>query len=266
MDLQVTGNCTGIAVASNLRGSSDPEASTIDLRRLTWCDASGLVGITCLVQHLIEGTRAVRVVGPTNVEVGRYLARMRLGSVLSALGASHDLPLVHEHASTTLVELSEFDGAAGATELANMAYDHVVGADPLLADALFTGLAETAENVHEHSGRVSGFAAAQRYSDGRLTFSVGDSGIGMLGSLSKVGVTTHEQALRVGLRRGGTGSGDIGRGHGLPSVVDHTCAQGGQLTVISGDAALTIRADQRPASSSSSKAFPGTLIAGVIPR
>lgn len=242
------------------------EEPRVDLETTTWCDSSGLVAVACVVQYLMEHEGEAQVIAPANSEISHYIARMRLGSVLSALGAKHNIPYVREHAASSLVELTEFDGAAGATALANMAYDHAYEQDPIAADALLAGLGETAENVHEHSGRVSGFAAAQRYRDGRLNFAVGDSGIGLLGSLRAVGVRTDEQAVQVALLRGGTGSGDVGRGHGLPSVREQVCELGGVLTVVSGGAMLSARAFRAASLRALPVQFPGTLIAGVIPR
>lgn len=104
---------------------------------------------------------------PSRAEVARYLARMRLGSVLAAMGAEHDLPDVREHdRSESLLELTRFEGSRGAGELAAMIYATVEPFDSAAAAAFHDGVAEAGENVVRHSQRRQGFVAAQKWYGG----------------------------------------------------------------------------------------------------
>jgi hypothetical protein len=232
---------------------------------MRFCEPLGLVAVAAFAERAIsEGNRVV-VVSPDDVHVSNYLSRMRLGTVLAALGVEHDLPIVREHdAGLALFELTSFDGARGAGALAAIVHQAVEVYDPDAANVLYDGLCEAGQNVPHHSGRKRGFLAAQRTNEGsRLLFAVSDSGRGMLSTLRTRGAVTDADAVRLALEPRVSRMRDRSRGVGLPDLLDEITALDGNLHVISGRASVTARGNQRWYSHGT-RSFPGTVVQGLI--
>jgi hypothetical protein len=263
-DLVVAGTCGG-SFLNALRDQAVPWQTTLDLSRMTFCEPIGLVGIAAVAERALA--RGARVVAkrPIDSNVARYLARMRLGAVLAALGAEHDLPYVDEHeVGDALLELTAFDGARGAGALAAHVHDIVErrhGLGP--ASALYDGLCEAGQNVEHHSERSRGFVAAQKYGDDRLMFAVGDSGVGLLATLRQRGATDDRGALERALTPGVSRMTDSARGNGLPDMIDHLHVMRGRLAVVSGQVSVIARGRQRWYHDAR-RPFAGTLLQGTV--
>lgn len=259
------------AVLAGLRAPEavDDWASTIDLAGLAWAEPVVLVGIACLVEAEVRAGRAVFVERPKNRSVANYLARMRLGNLLTTLGAHHDLPVVLSRDSRTLLELRLFNGSRGAEALAKLVDREVRRVDQQAAEALWEGICETGQNVEQHSGQRFGFVAAQRYkasrrgAKARFMFAVGDSGQGMLSSLATLGAQDSVHAIRLALRPGASEMADPARGTGLPDINEYLRGLGGGLSIVSGNAMMRTHAPRRRAWSGAHH-FPGTLVQGEI--
>ncbi|MDP9396832.1 MAG: hypothetical protein M3P96_02955 [Actinomycetota bacterium] len=265
MDLVVDGECGSQRFLVYLQPQSVPWRVTIDLRGLTWCEPVGLVGIAAFAERYLLRDDRVVVIRPRDDSRARYLARMRLGSVLEALGAEHDLPTVRERQlSDALLELTPFDGARGAGSLAAHVHGVVSQYDIEAANALHSGLCEAGQNVAHHSGRQRGFLAAQRTHNGRrLLFAVGDSGRGMRYTLRERGAKSDRDALLLALRRGVSRCSDVGRGVGLPDVLELVLGLSGSLHLASGGACVTVR-DGRFTMGRADRHFRGTLLQGLV--
>lgn len=243
-------------------------ASRVDLSAMQWCEPATLVGIACFVEGELRRGQFVHVVTPTNRSVANYLARMRLGHVLSSLGAVHELPSVSARAADSLLELRIFNGSRGAEQLGRLVDKEVRGSDSTAAGALMEGICETGQNVEQHSGQRFGFIAAQRYRAGprqprRFVFAVGDSGHGLLHTLRGQGATTSSDAVRMALAPGISETGDPARGSGLPSIRAYLCELGGGLELLSGDAGVASDSERQDSWSAAS-ALQGTLVQGTI--
>ena len=257
-------DCTIASILDHTTPASDP---TVDMSSVSWCDVSGLVGLASVVDRARRRGRRVVVVAPKNRSVANYLAVMRLGEVLDELGAHHDLPSVRSHGAETILPLQRFGGAADASHLATHVFDTVYPVDSDVAAALYTGLCEAGENVEDHSGQGGGYVAAQRYDrDGRFWFAVGDSGYGMRRTLGLSRHEAHETAIRSALQDGVTGSGDAGRGNGLPDIARSIGKLRGNLLIASGDASVIRR--RRPGEVTARThvgRLGGTVLRGLVP-
>jgi hypothetical protein len=127
-----------------------------------------------------------------------------------------------------------------------------------------TRICEAGQNVAHHSGNDRGFFAAQATHGGsQLLFAVGDSGRGMRATLEARGATSDADALRLGLTPKVTGTGDPGRGRGLPDVAAQLVGTGGQLHVLPGNATLTVTSRAR-SRTAASFGYTGTLLQGTV--
>jgi hypothetical protein len=243
--------------------------SRLDLTAMTWCEPAVLVGLACLVEAEVRRGQYVTVERPKNRGVANYLARMRLGQQLTALGADHNLPVVDERDANTLLELRMFNGSRGAERLARLVDAEVRGIDKDTANALWEGICETGQNVEQHSGLRYGFVAAQVYRATRRSrrrrfmFAVGDSGRGMLETLGTRGATDAADALRMALRPGLSESDDPARGTGLPDINAYLRDLGGGLELVSGNAGLATQPPRRRSWRSQIQ-FTGTVVQGHI--
>lgn len=267
VDMRGPGRLRADTILQRLVEPAEDWLTTLDLRRIGFCEPIGLVAIACLVERQTAQGNAVMVHAPREASVANYLARMRLDRWLTALGAVHDLPSVTEHDTDDhVLELQSFDGARGAERAAEHLHGTIERTDPTAAGALFDAICETGANVAQHSGLRRGFAAAQRYvRSGRVevAFSVGDAGVGMRASLSRYRTTTHAEAIRLGLQDGTSELQDVGRGNGLPDVVRLLAGLRGYVDLVSGDARVRARGG-RTWATEHRRAFAGTLIQGTV--
>ncbi len=266
LDLEIHGSYEAGSLLQSLRPRESRRRVSLDLGGMTFCEPIGLVGIASAAEGALRAGLRVIVLKPRSDHVARYLARMRLGRVLSSLGAEHDLPLVREHRlQYPLLELTHFDGSRGAGVLAAMVHAALEGDDLEAANALHEGLSETGQNVAQHTPLQRGYIAAQRtYGGHRLLFAVGDSGPGMLETLRVRGATTDQVALQLALTRGVSSKEARGRGAGLPDVVDHLRMRSGSLHIVSGAAAVTASGPVRRAWTSGALPWPGTVLQGAL--
>src|SRR4051794_21042812 len=155
------GTANGRAVLGAVQPAASERFHTLDLSRMTFCEPIALVAIACRVEASASAGHSVIVQAPSDRGVANYLARMRLGYWLSALGAMHDLPTVRERPHPdALIELTSFDGARGAEQLARLVHRAAsrVATGNAAPNVLFDAISEAGDNVETHSGRRRGFA------------------------------------------------------------------------------------------------------------
>lgn len=267
IELTASGTLGAPGFVRHLHARSRRRVIVLDLAHVAFCEPLGLVAVAALADRgRREGDRVI-VRAPRDGNVANYLARMRLGSVLSTLGADHDLPYVREHdVGDHLFELTSFEGTRGAGALAAMLHQAVESVDVAAANALHDGVAELGQNVDQHSGQRRGFIAAQRTHLGRrLYFAVGDSGRGMLANLGRKGLAANDrEALREALRPGISSRRSVSRGAGLPDVLDNVSTLGGHLHILSGSASVTAIHGRRWYGGGQEVAYPGTAVQGWV--
>lgn len=217
----------------------------VDLRDAVFVDCLGLVTIAAAVQRAVFDGQTVDFVPPVDPQCSRWLSRMGLRAQLQTAGVDSHLPVVRAHPSRDrLLELQAFgdgggaDGSAAADELAEQVFRLFSDDDQELSKALYRAVIEVADNVLGHSERTVGFVALQVYPTlGEVAFAISDSGVGLAATLAAVThVVDDGHAVSLAAQRHVSRTRQIGRGRGLPSVVDAACATGGRVTLWSGAA------------------------------
>ncbi len=247
----------------------------VDLLPLRFVAPCGLVALACEIEHHVALGENVDFHRPESVDAANCLSTMNLGTILEEWWGIRDAlsPVRRRDLSGRILELRRYenqDGADELTEIVEQRLSHCLL--PREAQPVMKAVRALATNAVEHSGTGVGYFAAQVYEPGRLSarvdFAVGDWGQGIRHSL---GGTTHtspsevsaiERAVRTGVSRYGP---DPTRGTGLPfAVFDKAVARGGQITVRSGNGAVSFfpgggrfrrRISPRP----------GVLVSGSIP-
>jgi hypothetical protein len=245
----------------SLRASRDPAVLRLDLRAAAWVEPIGLVMLAALAERQAAEGERVSLRGPASPNIARYLARMRLGTVLDALGQEHDLPPVREWDTGELVELRRFSGEDEPDELGKMVFAKT-SADLRVARALHQSIAELGTNVPEHAGVRHGYVAAQTTYNGTVVqFAVGDAGVGVAAGFASK--PTDAQALQDVLT-GVSRRPERGRGRGLAKTQKLVIGLGGSLHMLSGTAHRTHAGHGRTYGGATSL-YPGTLLQGTFP-
>lgn len=243
-------------------GTADP--LVLDLSEAAFVEPFGLVGVAVLAERAVNSGRQVTFVPPANASVRNYLSRMRLGQVLGDLGITHGLPVVHANPlQTELLELQKFSGQGGGEAVATLVYDKLeaVGADSMVRQTLFEAICEVAGNVDFHAKITHGYVAAQTTHQGqKVLFSIADSGQGLRASLSAVRqITDDAEAIDLAVSEEVSGTGETGRGQGLPTVVGTSVGLNGVVHIASGNA-KTLHTRTNVIKSVTPGSFPGTAI------
>lgn len=241
MDFTTTtgGRLVGASIHRSLH-PGDPTSgwSVINLRNLQWIDPAGLVALAVFAEAQADIGRPPYLYGPEDLSRARYLSRMHVGEVITDLGGVHDLPQTTEwDQEGKLLELQRFDGRQAAEALGRLVHERID--DPHLAHAMHASICEIGINVPEHSGRDHGYiAAVTTYRASRMSFAVGDAGVGVLEPLLPLGFGAHSEVLRALLEVGVTRTGQAGRGRGIISTRGLVNARGGQVFMASGAASV----------------------------
>jgi hypothetical protein len=245
----------------------------LDLSSYTFVTVHGLVGAACLLQGYHDEGTPLEFTPPISEDVGRYLSRMRLGSIVDEtcgwpLG-SLDLPAVRAHPrDDVLVELRRFYSERDLEGLGDLLWQRLEGKiDSGSLNALFNSLLELGANVVQHSECESGFVAAQSYGvgtgDERIDLALGDAGVGIPATMTRYQPPTDLDAVELAMQRDYSGTGEPGRGQGLAEVLDLASALGGNLQCHSGRGRRF--ANRHRATSTVASQLPGTLVSVRIP-
>ena len=224
---------------------------TIDLRGTTWVDAYALVALACHIHETASRHVPVRFLPPRNANVGRYLTRMGLGTVLTEVGAQIDGRMQsvfrRRNLGDRLVELQAY-----ATELEMYALCQVVqntvaaGLDRNQQLAIWWTTGEAGGNALEHSLTAHGpFMAAQHYrKTHELVIGIGDTGQGLRSALHRHAPPTDSAAIDLAVTPGVSGTDDPARGRGLEYFIDGVLNLGGTATIRTGGALHLISRDR----------------------
>lgn len=222
----------------------------IDLTRVTFIDAYGLVGLACYIAAAAGEGLAVQLRLPVSEELQTYLARMHLGEVLDRYDVRLDgsLPEVRElDRRDSLIELHSFRDVHGSDQLAAFIWDRLLGrADNEVVTQLYEATGELGAERRRACGIARGrLVAAQLYQRGqpgeRAIVAVGDVGVGIRESLHELyGPMTDGEAIDRAIQRDVSRIPDPGRGQGLASVVEGARALGGTVRIRTGEASRGI--------------------------
>jgi hypothetical protein len=232
---------------------------------LAWVPPSAMVAAAAQAHRARDEGVPFALEGPVAGEPAHYAARMRLGRVLTELGATHDLPAVREHdRQEDLIEVIRIDSVSAVDRLARMVHRKVLPRGAELAGALHRSVAEVGENVMDHSGTV-GYLAAQTLPRRReLLIAIADAGVGVLATLAHRGVTTHEDAIALATQERVSRYDEPDRGRGLPSALRLIGGEAGSLYIASGTAAIRHFPSTRRYSAVDGE-YRGTIVEARIP-
>ncbi len=106
-------------------------------------------------------------------------------------------------------------------------------------------ITELLANANDHAKSVRGFWICARARGSEIRICVADSGIGIRASLINSGkyekTMTHARAVELALREGVTARQGVTGGLGLKRIAAYVKSGGGALTIISGDARISVR-------------------------
>jgi hypothetical protein len=238
---------------------------TVDLGDLDWVTPTTMVAVAAQAQRAAAAGQPFAVRAPRGTEPASYAARMRLGRVLTSLGAAHDLPAGRERDQRdNLVELTAITTESDAARLAALVFAKLDPHDPDLARALHRSIGEVGVNVPDHAGAI-GFMAAQTMPRRRsLLVAVADAGIGLLATLAARGARDHEEAIEYATRPAVSQYDDPTRGGGLPTTLRLIGDVGGSVYIASGTASIRHHARTRRFLRAD-LAYPGTIVEARIP-
>ncbi|TSD62173.1 sensor histidine kinase [Aeromicrobium piscarium] len=250
-----------LQVTAQRAGSLD--TVTIDLSDASFVTPYGLVFIAVHAEHISRAGRRPLVIAPHDPHVARYIARMKLGGVIEGLGGTHDLPAVRHHdVGDRLLELQRVSDSARTDALAENVHDRLHPADRRAASAMHQSICEIGQNVFQHSGQPHGYIAAQSYDGNRVSFAIGDGGVGLRRSLEPFRHFTDDLDVIDAVLHGGvTSTGKAGRGHGIAHTRGLIAARGGTLTVHTEETVRTVSSSHQTLAR---RPMSGTLICGDI--
>lgn len=269
--LTVIGSFNSWGIAGALQAQAGTGPVVIDLTETTFVEPCGLVTIAALADRAVREGSEVIFKTPNSFQVRNYLSRMGMTKVLDDLGITHNLPVVNINPLPgDLLELRRFSSQFDGEELAKLVFEKVAtsGADAQVPDALHASLCELAANVTTHAQVEHGYAAAQTFGKGnsqRITFAVADGGQGVEAAISSAHSPKDAgEALGLAIKQGVSGTGEPGRGTGLPDVVESTISLGGSFFLMSGSAKLITTSANSVTCENTVSVYPGTLIQAEI--
>ncbi|MBF4568768.1 hypothetical protein ITJ57_08285 [Plantibacter sp. VKM Ac-2880] len=241
----------------------------LNLERVRFATPEGIVAMVTKLEKIARSGTSVLVSAPTSDNVSNYLARAHVPHILDGLDIRHGFGSVREwHQGNQLIELQMFSSSSEVHALATSvhAFAEPHGAD--IAAQLFSAVCEAGENVSFHAETTHGYVMAQYFPNrGDFGFAIGDSGVGFLGSLSRIGATDHDSALAMAVAPGVSATGERNRGYGLSSIRDNVSGLGGSFKIFGGNRKLSFGSGCAPTGSKG--AFvgvqAGSLVSCVLP-
>jgi len=263
---------------SRFEDALDTNASSCDLRPLTFVDAYGLVGTACALQAALSDTPSLPIYPPDNTGAGNHLVAMGFRDFLLGAGRSLDLPSSPAFdASSVVVPLQSTTDSGGAQALSHLLWaqlqNHV---DPQVLGAIAESVWEMVGNALEHSGsealimgqvyRADRGGESPDHAD-RVQIVIGDTGRGIRGSFVATGVREPKddlEAINLALEYlVSSVRDDPGRGQGLHTTMEQVLGLGGQMIVRSGAARVSLDTNIRR--EEPVEPLPGVIVALSFP-
>ena len=262
----------------------DGELVVLDLRTVEFVEPAGLCGLAALLEYLITRCEEVNL-ALAGRDVPAYLERMNFFRLFGGrVRTNVDVASLEErrrHNPGTLQELVNFHTEQQIPGIIERISEILENQGYRLKErvAICSVLSEVCANAAEHGASPFGaYAAVQAYhhivSGARrrgeeVLLAIADGGVGVRQTLSRnpkydEHTTTDNDALRLALEMGVSGSGEIGRGGGLALVARIAADSGGSLSLRSGTGRVTVYEDRK--NSRNVPQFPGTFVRVSLPR
>lgn len=200
----------------------------VDASALSFVTPTFILRLRAFVDYNLSLGREIVVLAPSNQEVANYLSRMGIGSGLPS-EVFPDLPTVRRRdQSAVLVPITRLhtpnDVEVTGDELYRLFQGHADDDVAVFADALQEAFTELCNNAVEHGENPLGcYLAAQRYQGGRpkTMLTIADLGIGVPAHMRQVfDDSSDRRLLRKALEEEVSGTGNLERGNGIPSVLE----------------------------------------------
>jgi hypothetical protein len=275
-------------------GSLDPAFSTathlngepvvLDLRTVEFVEPAGLCGLAALLEYLIPRCEEVNL-ALAGRDVPAYLERMNFFRLFGGrVRTNADVASLEErrrHNPGTLQELVNFHTEQEIPGIIERISEILENQGYRLKErvAICSVLSEVCANAAEHGASTFGaYAAVQAYHHivsgprrrgEEVLLAIADGGVGVRETLARnpryaEHTTTDNDALRLALEMGVSGTGELGRGGGLALVAQIAARSGGSLSLRSGTGRVTVYESRK--NSRNVPQFPGTLVRVSLPR
>jgi hypothetical protein len=262
----------------------DGESVVLDLRTVEFVEPAGLCGLAALLEYLTPRCEEVNL-ALAGRDVPAYLERMDFFRLFGGrVRTNVDVASLEErrrHNPGTLQELINFHTEQEIPEIIERISEILENQGYRLKErvAICSVLSEVCANAAEHGASSFGaYAAVQAYHHivsgprrrgEEVLIAIADGGVGVRETLSRnpkyaEHTTTDNDALRLALEMGVSGTGEIGRGGGLALVARIAAGVGGSLSLRSGTGRVTVYEDRK--NSRNVPRFPGTFVRVSLPR
>jgi hypothetical protein len=262
----------------------DGESVVLDLRTVEFVEPAGLCGLAALLEYLTPRCEEVNL-ALAGRDVPAYLERMDFFRLFGGrVRTNVDVASLEErrrHNPGTLQELINFYTEQEIPGIIERISEILENQGYRLKErvAICSVLSEVCANAAEHGASSFGaYAAVQAYHHivsgprrrgEEVLIAIADGGVGVRETLSRnpkyaEHTTTDNDALRLALEMGVSGTGEIGRGGGLALVARIAADSGGSLSLRSGTGRVTVYEDRK--SSRNVPRFPGTFVRVSLPR
>ena len=268
------------AVATQIDG----EPVVLDLRTVEFVEPAGLCALAALLEYLVPRCEEVNL-ALAGRDVPAYLERMNFFRLFGGrVRTNADVASLEErrrHNPGTLQELVNFHTEGEIPGIIERISEILENQGYRLKErvAICSVLSEVCSNAAEHGASSFGaYAAVQAYHHivsgprrrgEEVLIAIADGGVGVRDTLSRnkdyaEHTTTDNDALRLALEMGVSGTGEIGRGGGLALVARIAASSGGSLSLRSGTGRVTVYENRK--NSRNVPQFPGTFVRVSLPR
>jgi histidine kinase/DNA gyrase B/HSP90-like ATPase len=262
----------------------DGEPVVLDLRTVEFVEPAGLCGLAALLEYLIPRCEEVNL-ALAGRDVPAYLERMNFFRLFGGrVRTNADVASLEErrrHNPGTLQELVNFHTEQEIPGIIERISEILENQGYRLKErvAICSVLSEVCANAAEHGASTFGaYAAVQAYHHivsgprrrgEEVLVAIADGGVGVRETLSRnpryaEHTITDNDALRLALEMGVSGTGELGRGGGLALVAQIAARSGGSLSLRSGTGRVTVYESRK--NSRNVPPFPGTFVRVSLPR
>ncbi len=256
----------------------------VNLRPVEFVEPAGLCGLAALLEYLTARSEAVNL-ALSGRDVPAYLERMdffrHFGGRVKTNADLSSLEERRRHNPGTLQELVNFHEEGEIPGIIERISGILENQGYRLRErvAVCSTLSEICANAAEHGASSFGaYAAVQAYHHivsgprrrgEEVLIAIADGGVGVRETLSRNPhyadrISSDNDALRLALKMGVSGTGEVGRGGGLALVAGISGRSGGSLSIRSGTGRITVYNDRR--NSRHVPFFPGTFVRVSLPR
>lgn len=218
----------------------------LDATEVKWMSPFGTVLIADFASKQLAVGHKVKIQMPTRTTEATYIRE----SDLLRLIESSDIASAIRPDNLQLRRLTQMQGDVPEF-VANFASDQASNVNEKERSLLRMWITELLANASDHAQSERGFWICARYNPRQrdIRICVADSGIGIRTSLVNSGKygsdMTHAQAVELALREGVTARLGVTGGLGLKRIAAYVKSCGGALTIISGDARISVRRKKR---------------------